>query len=93
MTGAERIAAERQRQIDSEGYTPEHDASHTDGELYDAAMAYIYATRGYPDGGAMFWPWDKESFKPSGDQLHNLVRAGALIAAEIDRILARDTRP
>jgi hypothetical protein len=27
MTGAERIAAERQRQIEVEGWTPEHDAA------------------------------------------------------------------
>lgn len=33
----------------------------------------------------MSWPFDKDSFKPSDDILRNLVRAGAFIAAEIDR--------
>jgi hypothetical protein len=32
-----------------------------------------------------FWPWEAESYKP-GDHLRDLVKAGALIAAEIDRL-------
>ena len=32
------------------------------------------------------WPWEKKDWKPSGDPIKNLVKAGALIAAEIDRI-------
>ncbi len=32
------------------------------------------------------WPWEEVWFKPSPDQVRNLVKAGALIAAEIDRI-------
>ena len=31
------------------------------------------------------WPWDEESWKPK-NPLYDLVRAGALIAAEIDRV-------
>ena len=31
------------------------------------------------------WPWDKESFKPT-TSLRDLVKAGALIAAAIDRL-------
>ena len=33
------------------------------------------------------WPWDHEFWKPSEDQIRNLVKAGALIAAEIDRLI------
>jgi hypothetical protein len=33
-----------------------------------------------------YWPWDKEWWKPSDDPTRNLVKAGALIAAEIDRL-------
>jgi hypothetical protein len=40
MTGAELIAAERQRQIEVEGWTPEHDAAHDGGELAIAAACY-----------------------------------------------------
>lgn len=32
------------------------------------------------------WPWDSAWWKPSDDPVRNLVKAGALIAAEIDRI-------
>lgn len=32
------------------------------------------------------WPWEPEAWKPSTDRLANLVRAGALVAAEIDRL-------
>ena len=31
------------------------------------------------------WPWPPEFWKPSDDPVRNLVKAGALIAAEIDR--------
>jgi hypothetical protein len=32
------------------------------------------------------WPWDMKWWKPSDDPIKNLVKAGALIAAEIDRL-------
>lgn len=32
------------------------------------------------------WPWTEKDWKPSDDPIRNLVKAGALIAAEIDRI-------
>lgn len=98
--GATLIAQERQRQISSEGYDPEHDDRHTSGELNDAAICYASAAakqaRGesieylrdvVPAGFTGFpWPWEDEWWKPSEDQSRNLVKAGALIAAEIDRL-------
>lgn len=85
--GVELIAAERQRQIDVEGWTPEHDAQHTDGEL--ALAAAVYAVPDHLCGIQMLlWPWAPEWYKPK-DRIRDLVRAGALIAAEIDRLLAR----
>lgn len=33
------------------------------------------------------WPWMQSAFKPSADPIRNLEKAGALIAAEIDRRL------
>lgn len=95
MNGAELIAAERRRQIDAEGWTPEHDADHTEGELYRAAMAYLKVVH-YPtryDRGQLppeNWPWADEYWKPSTDPIRNLVKAGALIAAEIDRLQRRE---
>jgi len=32
------------------------------------------------------WPWGSEWWKPSKDPIRDLVKAGALIAAEIDRL-------
>lgn len=39
-TGIELIAEERQRQITEEGWTPEHDINHTNGQLASAAACY-----------------------------------------------------
>ncbi len=93
-TGAELIAAERQRQIDVEGWTPEHDDKHHQGEMADAAACY--ALRSYePVRGdekpKSMWPWAPEWWKPSDDPVRNLVKAGALIAAEIDRLQRLET--
>ena len=89
MTGVEMIAAERQRQIGEEGWTPEHDAKHIDGELRDAGIAYamVCDDRAGENAESLFpWPaW----WKPSEDPVRNLAKAGALIAAEIDRLAAR----
>lgn len=97
MSGAELIAAERQRQVEEEGRTAEHDQQHDRDELPGAAQTYLGAvalrrqgeTNAYirailtelPQG----WPWSWETFKPR-DDVRDLVRAGALIAAELDRI-------
>jgi hypothetical protein len=89
--GVSLIAAERRRQVDREGWTPEHDDEHENGELLAAAVKYI-------DAGAdvdlemrpPVWPFEPSSWKPSDDQVRCLTKAGALIAAEIDRLLRRD---
>jgi hypothetical protein len=44
MTGAERIAAERQRQVEVEGYDASHDQGHHD-ELAAAAATYALPRR------------------------------------------------
>lgn len=91
MTGIELIAHERARQVGSEGWTVEHDDSHVDGTLARAAVAYASAAyaqvwqRAQPSARDAGWPWDEASWKPSNDPFRDLVKAGALIAAEIDR--------
>lgn len=100
--GSELIAQERARQIEKEGWTAEHDAEHVCGELTDAAVMYamrkywkdrinpmIVGKEGMP---GFMWPFGEESFKPSNEswpdgRIRDLVKAGALIAAEIDRLL------
>lgn len=94
--GARLIAAERLRQVEGENWSPEHDDEHTDDELSYAATAYLWVSRlcqmtTKPERLRLLrpetWPWDYASFKPSDDPVVNLTKAGALIAAEIDRLL------
>jgi hypothetical protein len=87
--GAEQIVTERIRQRCTEGWTPEHDDEHVEGELARAAACYAkpaearWPTRGVP----VSWPWSPGDWKPDpDDRIRELVKAGALIAAEIDRL-------
>lgn len=99
-TGIELIAEERQRQIDVEGWTKEHDARHTNEELAMAAACYAtpgesrwYNVNDVPEG----WPWHPNWWKPAKvefstdsnyveERIRELSKAGALIAAQIDRL-------
>lgn len=84
-TGAELISKERERQVNVEGYDKNHDSSHKYEELALAALAYANHAVGVDTSSALsVWPWDEKYFKPK-DPLKDLVRAGALIAAAIDR--------
>lgn len=46
----------------------------------------IGSNAGWVTASGVFWPWDREWWKPSDYPIRNLVKAGALIAAEIDRL-------
>ena len=91
-SGVDLIKEERKRQITEEGYTLEHDKMYNDPK--DMVMAAcVYASLGIgPNMDPNFvkdmedsWPWDPKYFKPK-DRIRNLVRAGALIAAALDRL-------
>jgi len=89
MTGIERIVAERNRQINREGWTAEHDEQHRDEELLIAAVCYVYNAMKTCFGTVEEWPWDSAWDKRNQhDDIRSLEIAGALIAAEIDRRLA-----
>ena len=88
MNGIERIAAERKRQIEQKGYTPEHDREHKHFELTAAAIAYALHAAGEQHANENWWPFPPEAWRPSDDPIRDLEKAGALIAAEIDRLLA-----
>ncbi|RWF44250.1 MAG: hypothetical protein EOS65_02420 [Mesorhizobium sp.] len=86
------IAAERQRQISAEGWTVEHDDEHDQGEMALAAACYAYEAtrtehqRSLDDGFAPpMWPWAERWWKPT-TRRRDLVKAGALIVAEIERL-------
>ncbi|MCC0559671.1 hypothetical protein LJG53_14835 [Pseudomonas aeruginosa] len=81
------VQAERRRQVEAEGWTPEHDDKHETGALASAAGCYAMFSLAYPAGDpSHFWPWDKSWWKPSPDGRRNMVKAGALILAEIERL-------
>lgn len=85
-TGIELIAQERARQVSQEEWTERHDDAHTEGELAEAACCYANPKHS-PGFLARWWPWDREFWKPAPDnRVRELVKAGALIAAEIDRL-------
>ncbi|PHS22234.1 MAG: hypothetical protein COA84_13835 [Robiginitomaculum sp.] len=100
MNGIELILQERQRQIDVEGWSAEHDDAHNDGSLIDAAMAYLRNVNGYKISRWVDflrqrthvpnWPetWARGWYKPES-AIRDLVKSGALIAAEIDRLQRR----
>jgi hypothetical protein len=77
------VIVERERQRIVEGYDDLHDDRHKDGELAVAAAAYALKAGGRM--GAHVWPFEHQQFKPRGDR-ENLVRAGALILAELERL-------
>ncbi|WP_447724667.1 hypothetical protein [Sphingomonas koreensis] len=86
------VAAERRRQVTAEGWTPEHDDEHDDGELLAAALCYGQSALGEAsnppfnlDNPPGLWPWDVAWWKPVNAR-RDLVRAAALIVAEIERI-------
>jgi hypothetical protein len=79
------VLAERKRQIDGEGTVAEMDDQYTSRELAAAAVCYIEAAS-YPAGmKPTGWPWAAEWWKPT-DYRRNLVKAGALLLAEIERL-------
>jgi hypothetical protein len=98
-TGIDIITAERKRQVEVKGYTPLHDDEHDLGELGLAAALYALPY-GYEQGGQ---PLIEQSdfinlhitletgcdfyLDPEPDKLRRLAKAGALIAAEIDRLI------
>lgn len=89
--GIKLIAKERIRQIEEKSWTPAHDDEHTDGALrVVAAMCACDGT-----DAKVIDPLDRDFgiIKRHGylgkepDEIHLLSVAGALIAAEIDRLL------
>lgn len=111
MNGVDLIAKERERQKATEGWTPDHDATHSNGELALAAIAYASplpvkvralveqpcGCRGLSECPHVLgnrkkawvdpWPWEEKWDKrKKHDRIKALAIAGALIAAEIDRL-------
>jgi len=95
MPSVDLIRAERYRQQQSEGYSPEEDKGRAH-ELAAAAAVYAlavaqeaapgYEVLSYDEWGLPAnWPWDGKYWKPK-DAERNLIRAGALIVAALDSL-------
>lgn len=79
------VIAERQRQKAVEGWTSEHDDKYGKSQLLWASSCYVLNTIQPFNRIPMDWPWAPEWWKPTGPR-RDLVKAGALILAEIERI-------
>jgi hypothetical protein len=79
------VIAERERQKSVEGWTDVHDDEHKRGELAVAAATYALNTVIRGLSVSIYWPWDMKWWKPK-DRRRDLVKAGALILAEIERL-------
>ncbi|MGS0639101.1 hypothetical protein [Citrobacter sp. VF227] len=79
------VIAERQRQQSVEGWTPEHDNAYQNSELADAAACYAIHAHNQGFSTPAHWPWSPDWWKQSGAR-RDLIKAGALILAEIERI-------
>jgi hypothetical protein len=81
------IVAERRRQVEAECYDSEHDDRHRHGELARAGAAYALnaASGGLEGNPPAFWPWGAGYWNPK-DVRRDLIRAGALILAELERL-------
>lgn len=101
MNGTQLIAQERKRQQRAEGYDWRHDDGHTRGEIALAAAVYAlpveYRKRDVWKAKLwqLLWPagWRfkgavdiQSTTQPIDTRIRELAKAGALVAAEIDRL-------
>ena len=98
------VLAERVRQVEIEGFDAAHDAKHHAGELAAAATCYahnatcqLYVFADDPltaqdlQASDVWWPWGEQWWKPKTPR-RDLVRAAALIIAEIERLDTQDSK-
>lgn len=86
------ITAERARQVESEGFTALKDDQYVRGELVWAAVSYAgYAGDPRDRYTPAEWPWASRWWKPETPR-RALVKAAALIVAEVERIDRAEAR-
>lgn len=99
VVGTKLIEQYREEQISKHNWSVQHDIDvNKDGQLVQAAMAYLAnvvtvevdsASGPVAVDSRTLWPnnWSKRWLKLSDNRVKDLSKAGALIAAEIDRLL------
>lgn len=88
MSVIDEVAAERRRQIEELGWSPAKDDEWVEAELARAAGSYaIVADLEIVNKLVVppTWPWPTEWYKPA-DRRDMLVKAAALVVAEIERL-------
>ncbi len=93
---AREILNERAQQVAREGFSVENDDTYELGELAMAAAAYAVSDKMRRDPEKcelhmLLWPWRLVWWKPT-DRRRDLVKAGALIVAEIERLDRKSAR-
>lgn len=94
------VKAERQKQINKHGYTPEHDDEHTNGEIANAAACYaatvpIFKVMANTDIFPMktVYPWHCTLFsKQEKSRKEQIVTACAMLMAEYERIVRAEQK-
>lgn len=85
-TGTELIAEEREKQIKKYNHTAVSDnCFYKDKELLRASMTYLMLALTQSAEGEQYWPWHPDWLHDEG-YIENLKKAGAFIAAELDRV-------
>lgn len=96
--GVKLIAKERERQVEYHRWSAAHDDGHTDQVIAVAAAVYAMPFKMRENqilGRSLrhiFWPWQgdfrgaTQQSPTDSERIHELTKAGALIAAEIDRL-------
>lgn len=88
-----RILTERVRQVEEKGYTQDHDDGHSDGAMAMAAACYAAGSEVHtrlPYGVMNFeplWPWEDSGAIARKSRKEQLAIAGALIVAELERLM------
>jgi hypothetical protein len=86
------VLREREGQVTAHRHTPEKDNTYRTGDLAMAGLWYALPQNmreWFVEHGVSFWPWSEISFKPR-DRRKDLVKAAALLLAEIERIDATE---
>lgn len=103
------ILNERDRQVNDEGWTSAHDDQHIDFSLSRAAIAYAtcaavgpidrtildaHGAAGATSAVKALWPigWSTRWFKPTSRR-RDLIKAAALLIAEIERLDRMEPQP
>ena len=83
------IRKERERQVTDEGFLTENDDKYAQLQLIKATIAYCVSATDDRLSAMCWWPWHEGTFKPTTPR-RDLIKAAALLVAEIERLDRRD---